>query len=312
MENWKITREDAIDWGATLLLALPLCFFALANWPQQPEGTLACYLREWGTAGIVLLCYIAVRGVRVWRQNATQRRQSLRAGGLELLVGSTYFAVVAAGGALLWAFDRFVLMPQSFWLRFAVVVPLGFPLLFGIMLLGLWAGSYVKGRVSPADALRITVRPLRVPDAEQRAQFEPPLRLRRRDRWLCWLAVPCALLSVGAWTGFATALAQNKEGDAVFIAAFALWIGIGALFMGTQALPHGRIGAGRLRSRWRRAVSWREVAVIEEVHSRHLLGVAETRALHFQNARGQSLWQLPVDEVHPDDLRRLQQLLPDL
>ena len=57
MENWKITRENAIDWGATLLLALPLCFFALANWPQQPEGTLTYYLRKLGTAGIVLLCY---------------------------------------------------------------------------------------------------------------------------------------------------------------------------------------------------------------------------------------------------------------
>lgn len=312
MNRWKRTREDAIDLVIGFLFGAPLCAALLQRWPQQPEQTLGYYLRDWAFCGVMLFCFGIVRGFRLWRQPQSQRRAALSAGALRIVASLIYFAVIAAGGSLLWVADSFVLKQWDFWVRFWVVVPLGFPLIFGFALLGLWAGSVVNGKISSADKPRVTTRSLRVPDAFSLAQLAQPLLLRTDEKALAWFSVPCFALSAGAWTGYGSYLADAQLDEAIIAASFALWIGLGGLFCLAQSRALGQISATQLRPRLRRAFSWQKVASVEESCSCHLLGVEEMRLLHFQNAQGKSLWNLPLSEVNQDDLRELEQLIPDL
>ena len=312
MSSWKIDREELVDVALSALLALPFYPLIPRFWPEQPPETLGYYLRDWAFFVPMILCLGLVRAVRLWRDPHAQRATAFRKGAIELLLGALYFVVIVAGAALLWSIDNWILQAWPFWARFAVAVPLGFPALFCFMMLGMWSGSVIRGRIAPADNPQIVTRQIAVPDATLRAQLPPILVLRRAENWMGWLCLPCLALSVGAWTGYHSALSEGKLDSALLIASFALWIGLGGVFSLTQSGKLGRISATELKPRFRRAFNWQEVASIEESLARNLLGIGEIRVLQFQNARGQSLWNLGLSEINADDLKVLKLLLPDV
>lgn len=312
MKHWKMTREDTINLAASFVLALPLWFVLFKFWPEQPEETLAYYLRDWAFFGVMLLCLGVVRLVRLWCGPQSERGAALQKGALEVLVGVVYVAVTLSGAALLWSVDKFVLQAWPFWARFVVAVPLGFPAFFGFMMLGLWIGSVLRGKILPSDKPQLVTRKLAVPDAALRAQLSSPLVLRREEKWLVWFCLPCLALSVGAWTGFSSSLVAGQFDSAIFIASFALWIGLGGVFLLTQSGRLGRISATELKPRFRRAFSWQEVALLEESLARNLFGVGEIRVLQFLSGNGKSLWNLTLSEINSSDLEVLEQLMPAL
>ena len=312
MKPGKMTRAEKIALAISFVLALPLWFVLFKIWPEQPPETLRYYLRDWSFAGIMLFYFGVVRAIQVWHGPQSERGAALQKGALEVFVGIVYFAFAIVGAALIWAFDRWVMQTWPFWVRFAVAVPLGFPAFFGFMMLGLWIGSILRGRILPAEKPQLVARKLAVPGVVLRTQLVSPLILRREETWLGWLCLPCLALSVGAWTGAQAALTAGKFDSAIFIASFALWIGLGGAFMLTQSGTLGRISATELKPRFRRAVAWQEVASMEESLARNLFGLGEIRVLQFQNATGKSLWNLTLSEIKSTDLEALEQLMPAL
>lgn len=302
------------DRFAFILSMLVVFLFQLALWrlwPDAPEGSWEDYAREWAFFPLSLAVFYGGRALFQWRNapSGEEKRLAVRSGAASLVLLAIYLATVAAGVAILWAIDLYILQKWPFWARFAVVVPLGFPTFFGFALLGLWLGGKVKGWLSPRDKSRIETREIALPDAESLRQFSLPLRLRSNQKFLGWVGVLAALMGALALVACASQIAVGDFQTSLVTASLGLWMSLGALFSWFQSRSPGQISDSMLQPRLGRAFEWGQVAKIEEICTHNLFGEGQQRVLSFQNSAGKSLWNLSLDEIDERDLQNLLSLL---
>ena len=292
-------------WGFILGVALMMLWDVTWSGPRPDNFVLAALQSP---ILVMMLGFHVPRLVRTWRQTPTgaQRRRLFWHG-----VSFALFAIlVFVGWGLLFEFAAAVLQPLPFAARFAIVVLLGVPAFFGVAMLALWLSGAMLWQRYEQRYERHETQTLAPPSTMALQALARPLVLRQSDSIALWCALFYAVLFVGAACAFGFMLFDGRFKDSLLTAVVTLWSGVAAPSMWHQARPLGTISIARLRPRGGRAFGWNRVAHIEEQREFTLFDETGARSLIFRDARGETLWQLPLDEVHADDKRVLLALFP--
>lgn len=298
-----------------LFVAFALAFvfmvlMSLITRPSHADNLLQSTLKSPMLGFLVALGIVRLARLYLRTPQGQPRREWVRSTAPKVAYFALYVLFTIAGSAALLKFDSAILQTLPFATRYGVIVPLGIPAFFAVLMLSLRLSQWL----TRTGQSHTETRQFSLPVAADMERLAKPLTLHIQNstrKALLGCAFSYALVFVICGVLLALKLGGGFQSSLV-LSVMTLWSGVGALVTGTPTCPIGRISNARLRPRFGRAFGWNSVARVEEEREWSDLNEKGALSLVFRRSDGAKLWQFPLGDLDEDDKRELRRLFPDL